>query len=52
MKLEVLCRCDRIDLKDNKEHINKDRGCLDKETITLVLVESFLSQESYLSRGN
>ena len=52
MKLEVLCRCDRIGLQDNKEHVKEVRGCLDKETTKLVLVESFLSRESYLSLGN
>ena len=30
----------------------KTRGCLDKDTTKLVLVESFLSQESYLSLDN
>ena len=52
MKLEVLCRHDRIDLQENKEHVNKTRGWLDKETTKLVLLEIFLSQEGYLSLGN
>ena len=52
MKLEVLCKCDRIGLQDNKEHVIKARGSLDKDTTKLVLVESFLSRESYLSLGN
>ena len=36
MKLEVLSRSDRIGLQESKEHVNKTRGWLDKETITLV----------------
>ena len=41
MKLEVLGRCDRIGLQDNKEHVIQSRGYLDKDTTKLVLVESF-----------
>ena len=41
-----------IGLQDNKEHLNINRGCLDKDTTKLGLVESLLLRESYLSLGN